>query len=332
MLKLVRIRASYGWLEITRDSVRYDLVRQSAATKDQDRGFAAERRQVKKLRFQYGATAFEAAKTRHFVAYLGEKDWTRYDVPYAQRKWEPNPAYTQFIIVALENFDQAVESVKQYEARLRAAAVPPAPASPKPAVATPEPPKPEAPPTPPTIILVDPSVSSGQTIGTSNATLTIRGVAMDATGFPIVDINGSSANMKPRNAQAAEFWSDPVTLHPGENKFTIVATNRSQKKVEVTFVAHFSPPAPLPAPSTAAPTAAPAAAEAPNPKALSLQDILDLLKNFVPNERVATLVKQYGLKFSPTEEDLKKLEEAGADDGLLTSIRDAAKAAHLSSQ
>jgi hypothetical protein len=166
---------------------------------------------------------------------------------------------------------------------------------------------------PPTIILVEPSATPDQTIEVTGSTLKIRGVAMDTTGFPIVNINGAPANMRPQNTQAAEFWADPVTLHPGENKFQIVAVNRGQVKATMTFVADYKPPPPPPA-----------AAAAPNPKALGKQDILDLLKNFVPSVRVADLVKQYGLKFAPTEEDLKDIQDAGGDDALVSAIRDAA--------
>lgn len=171
-----------------------------------------------------------------------------------------------------------------------------------------------APSAPPTIILVEPSAAAGQTLEVGGSTLKIRGVAMDSTGFPIVSINGTPANMKPQNAQAAEFWSDPVTLQPGENKFEILATNREQGQAKLNFVARYTPPAPQPA-----------AAPASNPKALGKQDILDLLKNYVPSARVADLVKQYGLKFAPTDDDLNDIHNAGGDNDLLGAVRDARK-------
>lgn len=170
------------------------------------------------------------------------------------------------------------------------------------------------PSSPPTIVLVEPSASAGRTIEVTTATLKIRGVAMDSTGFPIVSINGSPANMKPENAQAAEFWSDPVALQPGENKFEIVAANRAQIQAKLAFVALYTPPAPPPA-----------AAPPPNPKALDKQDILDLLKNFVPSARLADLINQYGLKFAPSEDDLRDIRNAGGSDDLLDAIRESAK-------
>lgn len=165
---------------------------------------------------------------------------------------------------------------------------------------------------PPTIILVEPSATAGQAIDVSSATLKIRGVAMDSTGFPIVHINGNPANMKPQNNQAAEFWSDPLALQPGENKIEISALNREQVEAKLAFVARYTPPAPPQAPT-------------PDPRALDKSDILDLLKNFVPSSRVAELVKQYGLKFTPTEDDLNDIRNAGGQDDLISAVRDAAK-------
>ncbi|HET7842011.1 MAG TPA: hypothetical protein VFM21_10420, partial [Terriglobia bacterium] len=165
---------------------------------------------------------------------------------------------------------------------------------------------------PPTIILVEPSATAGQAIEVSSATLKIRGVAMDSTGFPVVHINGNPANMKPQNTQAAEFWSDPISLQPGENKIEISALNREQVESKLAFVARYTPPAPPQAPS-------------PDPRALGKDDILDLLKNFVPSSRVAELVKQYGLKFTPNEGDLQDIRNAGGEDDLIGALREAAR-------
>jgi len=166
---------------------------------------------------------------------------------------------------------------------------------------------------PPTIMLVEPSAAAGQTLEVTSPTLKIRGVAMDSTGFPIVSINGTPANMKPQNAQAAEFWFDSVTLQPGENKFEIVALNRAQGQAKLAFVARYTPPAAPPA---------------PNPKALGKQDILDLLKGFVPSQRVAALVKERGVKFTPTANDLDEIRAAGGQDDLINALKQAASAAN----
>lgn len=65
-------------------------------------------------------------------------------------------------------------------------------------------------------------------------------------------------------------------------------------------------------------------APAPDPKALSKNDILELLANFVPSARIATLVEQNGIKFKPTAADLVEIDDAGGEEDLLDAIRKAA--------
>jgi hypothetical protein len=69
-----------------------------------------------------------------------------------------------------------------------------------------------------------------------------------------------------------------------------------------------------------------ASAPAPvvNPKALSKSDILELLTNSVPSPRVTTLVKERGIKFAPTTDDLKAIVEAGGDEELVEALKQAA--------
>ena len=139
---------------------------------------------------------------------------------------------------------------------------------------------------------------------------------MGSGGLPMVTINGSPANMKPRSTQAVEFWSDPLALKPGENWIEIIATNAAQAEAKVRFSAHYSPPpAPISLP-----------APPPNPKALSKTEILDLLTNYVPSARVTELVKQRGVKFSPNDDDLRQIRDAGGGDDLVEALREAAAA------
>jgi hypothetical protein len=179
-----------------------------------------------------------------------------------------------------------------------------------------------APASPPTVILVDPSVSApGQTIQVKNSPLSIRGVAMDDSGIPAVTINGAPASMRPKSSQAAEFTSDPLALDPGENHVEIAATNAAHVQTKFAFNVNFTPPPPP------KPKAEPKAAPPPNPKALSKADITDLLSGDVASARVAELVKQYGIKFSPTEDDIKEIRAVGGEDDLVLAIEHAAAAA-----
>jgi hypothetical protein len=157
--------------------------------------------------------------------------------------------------------------------------------------------------------------NSGQTLEVSNSALTIRGVAMDNSGIPAVTINGAPASMRPKSAQAAEFSSDPIVLHPGENKFEVAATNAAHAEAKVVFIARFTPPPPVEKPQQNVQT---------NSKALTKADILDLLKGDVPSARVASVVRERGIKFVPAENDLKEIRDAGGGDDLVNAMKEAA--------
>lgn len=180
------------------------------------------------------------------------------------------------------------------------------------------------PASPPTIVLVEPSVAgSGQTVELTSSPLIIRGVAMDNSGIPAVTINGTPAAMRPKGAQAAEFSSDPVVLQPGENKFEVTATNAAHAEAKIEFVARFTPPAP-PAPAVA--PAQPPVTKT-NSQALDKDEILGLLKGDVPSERIAALVEERGIKFIPTETDLADIRAAGGGQVLVDALKKAGAAA-----
>jgi hypothetical protein len=171
-------------------------------------------------------------------------------------------------------------------------------------------PKPVAPPSSPAIVLASPSgASPSQTVEVNESPLVIRGVATDSTGILIVAVNGSAANMRPQNAQAAEFWSDPLPLQPGGNRIEITATSTAHVGTKLVFLVHYTPKA-VP----------------PNPRALDKQDIISLLRGGVPAARVAEIIKERGLKFAPTPEDLKSFRAAGGSEELIQVIQQAAAA------
>jgi hypothetical protein len=167
-------------------------------------------------------------------------------------------------------------------------------------------PKPPAPPSP-AIALASPSgVSPNHTVESNESPLVIRGVATDSTGILVVTINGSTANMRPENPQAAEFWSDPLPLQPGENHFRISASNAAHAEANLVFTIHYT-------------------AKAPplNPRALSKQEIVSLLQGGVPIARIEELVKDRGIKFAPTPDDLNNFRAAGGNEELIQVIQQA---------
>jgi tetratricopeptide (TPR) repeat protein len=54
---------------------------------------------------------------------------------------------------------------------------------------------------------------------------------------------------------------------------------------------------------------------------LSKDEILELTRNYVPSQRLADLVQQFGINFTPDEDYLKSLREAGGEDVLIQALR-----------
>ena len=169
-----------------------------------------------------------------------------------------------------------------------------------------------APQSPPAIVLVDPSVStSGQMVEVIKSPLIIHGIVMDSSGLPVVTVNGISAALRPKSSQAAEFTSDPVVLQPGDNRIEITATSPAHTESKIDLLARFTPPAaPVPLPPPPA-----------NAKALAKADILRLLTGDVPSTRVASLVRERGIKFAPNDDDINEFRAAGGGDDLIDALK-----------
>jgi hypothetical protein len=290
---------SYGWLDISPREVRYTVEQPAGKLAD---GFSAAAAEVRdpKINSHMDTLSFRAGDKKEEIFYVSQDNWGSI---HSGRDFFARMADgysgTQSILRTLLDFDAELALVKS------ATAPPPAIAAP--IVTPPRAPEPAAPP-PPSIVMVSPSgAAANQTLDVAESPLVIRGVAMDGTGIPVVSINGTPANMRPQNAQAAEFWSDPLPLEPGNNAVRITASNSAQAKSELTFTLHY------------APKAAPA-----NPKALDVADIIALLQGQVSPSRVAEIVKQRGIKFTPAADNLKILRAAGATDELIQAVEQAA--------
>jgi hypothetical protein len=61
-------------------------------------------------------------------------------------------------------------------------------------------------------------------------------------------------------------------------------------------------------------------------KPLSKEEVLELVHNFVPSERLADLVQQYGIDFLPTEDFLETVRKAGAEEVVIKALRAAKQA------
>jgi len=298
-----RIRASYGWLEIDRTTVRYTMVRPSRMARESDLAFEISRTEITDTKIEFDAAEFRARKMRHFFGYSPPNHWDAADStdPSVNSISKTDSLHTSLILMALQNFDSVVADIKLKQ---QAATAPPVVAQPPVAPA----PKPVSPPSPPTLVIMAPSgAGQNQTLEVNESPLTIRGVAMDNSGLPTITINGAPAALRPKGENVAEFWSDPIILKPGDNPFEIVATSTAKADSHFQFVAHFTP--------KAAPV---------NPRALGKEEIISLLQGGVPVAHVVELVRDRGVKFTPTPADLNDIRAAGGSDDLIQAIQQAA--------
>ena len=289
---------TYGWLDITNNMVRYTVVQ---PTRKAGHDFEVSRFAVANLRFNRQVLSFRSPRKEQAFVYLPPDRWgSVHSGPGMGAAANRESLGTVSIYKTLMYFDGVMALVK-----------PPAPPR-APVVAQPTapapPPKPVAPPSPPAIVLSSPpGAGENQTLESEESSVVIRGVAMDSTGIPVMKINGSPAYMRPQTTQAAEFWSDPVPLQAGSNRIQIVASNAAHVQSTLAFTVDYKP-------KTAT----------VNPRALDQQEIISLLQGGVPPARIADLVKDRGIKFPASADDLNAIRAAGGTDDLIQAIQQAA--------
>lgn len=205
---------------------------------------------------------------------------------------DTNYTTPQPLMDALSNFPLALD-------RARANLTKPAP-----------PPPPPEPPKPPGVLILEPGASGDAPAETNAETLTVRGVAMDSKGIALVRVGSKLAAMQPRSEMAMEFWVEDYPLSLGENEIAVVVTNTERLEARsIVKVRRLEAPPPEP----------------PKPVGLSVEEVLKLLEAGVTPARVETIVKDRGAGFDLSEENEKKLRDAGATDSLLLAITKAKK-------
>ena len=285
---------SYGWLDVSQGRIHYSVMQPAGKLNE---GFDIPTGEISEVKIEM-YLQFHRDKKKFNIFYLPQDRWgSIHSGPGTMAAASQGSLGTGSIYQAIKNFDRVLAMVKP-------------PPTPPPVVAQPlvSPalePKPAA---PPVIVLSAPlGARADQTLEVNGSPLVIRGVVMDSTGIPVVTINGSPTNMRPQSTQAAEFWSDPLPLQPGGNRIEISASNSAHVEARLVFLVHYTP------------KAAP-----PNPRALAKQDIISLLQGGVPNTRIAEIIKDRGLKFSPTADDLNDIRGGGGNDELIQAIQEAA--------
>lgn len=174
----------------------------------------------------------------------------------------------------------------------------------------PKPAPPPEPPKPPDVMILEPSSSAEAPAEVTAEAITVRGVAMDNKGIALVRVGNKLAAMQPRSELAMEFWVEDFPLALGENAIEVVVTNRERLETKTTVkVRRLEAPPPEP----------------PKPVGLTVDEVAKLLQAGVTPARVETIVKERGAGFELTEENERKLREAGATDALLLAIAKAKK-------
>ncbi|HTS68266.1 MAG TPA: hypothetical protein VMO17_04725 [Terriglobia bacterium] len=287
---------TYGFLDISESTVRYTVVQPGSKS---SHSFQAPRNSLNNIRFGREWLTFKAPKQTKTLIYLPQDRWgSVHTGPGMGAAASRESLGTSSIYKTLLNFEGVLALVKPPPPPAPVVAPPVAPAP------TPKPP----PPSPPALVLSSPpAAGTNQPVEVEEPTVTIRGVAMDRTGIPVVKINGSPVSMRPQTSEAAEFWSEPIRLQSGDNPIHVVASNSAQMETRLDLVVRYKPKA-VPV----------------NPQALGKEDILSLLQGGVPPTHIADVIKQRGIKFSPSADDVKVIREAGGTDELIDAIQQAA--------
>ena len=289
---------TYGWLDISNATIHYTVVQPNGKS---SHSFEVSRLSVTDIRLEKGWLSFRSDKRRETLTYMPPDRWgSVHTGPGMSSAANRESLGTLSIYKTLLNFDRVMAMVS------------PPPAPPEPVVARPVTPQPQpkaaTPTSPPAIVLSSPpGAGENQPLEWHESTVVIRGVAMDGTGIPVVMINGSPANMRPQTLQAAEFWSDPLPLQPGSNTVQVVAANSAQVKATLTLTVNYKP--------KSSPV---------NTKGLDKAEILSLLQGGVPPARISDLIRERGIKFSPSTDDLNAILAAGGTEELVQAIRQAA--------
>ena len=130
-----RLTGGFGWLEISRDTVRYTAMEPlhvghyGNATKETDIGFEYARSELSELKMLYSNAIYPVPdhsvqvhvqkKLRHYFAYYSQAHWPL-DRKSFDKMQKVDGVYTPMILRALQDFDGTVADVQTQTASLRA--------------------------------------------------------------------------------------------------------------------------------------------------------------------------------------------------------------------
>jgi hypothetical protein len=155
---------------------------------------------------------------------------------------------------------------------------------------------------------MDPApTAAGSVAEVTESPITVRGVASDEHGIRGVQVSGQQARIEASgDIRAVQFSYSGVELQEGLNRIPVVATNVNDQRTEVVLSVWLRK-----TPSAQSPR-----------KGLSESDIVDLLENYVPPQRVAAVAREKGIDFAVSSRVEERLRKAGADDDLIRTLRE----------
>ena len=104
----------------------------------------------------------------------------------------------------------------------------------------------------------------------------------------------------------------------GEDRLIEVAERIAQELFSGDFMQEFSAPAANPTPRPAPNKAARKPARKPG---VSFLEVVSLVQNYTPEDRILAALRKYGIKFKPKDAALEQLRSLGASDAVINAVK-----------
>jgi len=298
-------RFCVGFLFLTREEIRYEVLR---PRENRDHGFRLPRQAILeaaqwRVLGPAPAAEFKFAKNKVYHFYQ-----------IRQRTLDKNPhsLLTKKDVLPWPPVAQLALRFDEVSALVR----PPVPPAAQPRELQPPAPAEKMPELPgPKVRVMEPGVDDPSVpVEVTESALSLRGVATDPKGVLFVTVNERQAELRSvGDIRTVEFSLKGLQLQEGLNRLTVVATNVDRQSTQLIGTLWLRAKAP--------PTATPSTAPAQKP--LTKDQILELLRGYVPSSRVATLVEEYGIDFEPADDFFREVRTAGGEEVLVEALRKA---------
>ena len=105
----------------------------------------------------------------------------------------------------------------------------------------------------------------------------------------------------------------------GEDRLIEIAERIAQELFSGDFIQEFSAPPANPSPRPAAPNKA--ARKPARKPGVSFLEVVSLVQNYTPEDRILAALRKYGIKFKPKDAALEQLRSLGASDAVINAVK-----------